>query len=143
MDDADALARLSAARVAVLATVRPEGGPHLVPVTFASLGNRLVSAIDHKPKRTGRLQRLENIRADPRVSLLVHGYDDTWSRLWWVRADGSAAIIDRGVDFEAARAALVEKYVHYRSRSPAGPVIEIAVERVVGWESSPGEAIGT
>ena len=41
-----------------------------------------------KPKKSSRLQREDNLEADPRGALLVEHWDaDDWSRLWWVRAD--------------------------------------------------------
>ena len=55
-----------------------------------STATRLYSAVDHKPKRSRALQRLENIAANPAVSLLVDDYAEDWSKLWWVRADGTA-----------------------------------------------------
>ncbi|MDP9296456.1 MAG: pyridoxamine 5'-phosphate oxidase family protein, partial [Actinomycetota bacterium] len=48
--------RLAGGRVAHLATVRPDGGPHVVPIVFALEGDRLYTAIDDKPKRTRGLQ---------------------------------------------------------------------------------------
>jgi PPOX class probable F420-dependent enzyme len=66
--------RFAEARVAHLATVRPDGAPHLVPIVFALEDDRVYTAIDDKPKRTRELQRLANIAADPRVSVLVDSY---------------------------------------------------------------------
>ena len=43
MDDHEARRRFAAARVARLATTRPDGTPHVVPVTFAVDGDCLVS----------------------------------------------------------------------------------------------------
>ena len=74
--------RFASARVARLATLQPDGSPHLVPVTFAVDGDALAFAVDAKPKTTQRLQRIRNIERDPRVSLLVDEYADDWSRLW-------------------------------------------------------------
>ena len=71
----DARARFAAAQVARLATVGADGSPHLVAICFAVEGDRIVTAIDHKPKRTTRLRRLANIAANPSVSLLVDHYD--------------------------------------------------------------------
>jgi len=122
--------------VARLATVRPDGAPHLVPVTFAVLGDVVATAVDHKPKRTRDLQRLANVAAEPRVSLLADHYDDDWERLWWVRADGAAAVVDVDVDVSAAAPAieaLVARYPAYRDRPPEGPVILVTVERWTGW----------
>ena len=42
VNQADAEQRFALARVAHLATVRPEGGPHLVPWTFALVDGRIV-----------------------------------------------------------------------------------------------------
>jgi len=90
----DARRRVAEARVARLATVRPDGAPHLVPVTFALLDDdRVVTAVDAKPKTTQHLQRLVNISAEPRVGLLVDHYDDDWQQLWWVRLDGTARVV--------------------------------------------------
>src|SRR5688500_15454960 len=78
------------ARVARLATRNPSGEIDLVPVVFALLGgDRLVTAVDQKPKTTRRLQRLADVEHDPRVTVLIDHYDDAdWTALWWVRLHG-------------------------------------------------------
>ena len=87
--------RLSAARHAVLTSVTPGGRPHAVPIVFALDGDdRLVTAVDVKPKSTSDLQRLRNIQAHPWVAVLAERYDEDWSRLWWVRVDGVAHVLD-------------------------------------------------
>jgi len=86
--------RFAAARVARLATADRDGRPHIVPIVFALDGDRIYSAVDQKPKRTTALRRLANVAANPNVSLLVDDYDDDWDRLWWVRADGRATVLD-------------------------------------------------
>ena len=58
--------RFASAAVARLATVRPDGAPHLVPVVFAMAGDVVWFAVDAKPKRTTQLQRLTNPRAQVR-----------------------------------------------------------------------------
>jgi PPOX class probable F420-dependent enzyme len=126
----DPWARLASARVARLAT----SAPRIVPVTFAIAGETIYHAVDHKPKATRQLARLDDLRADPRASLLVDHYDDAdWTRLWWVRADGTARILD---DAPEAIDLLVEKYAQYRERRPEGPVIALDVQRIKGWEAS-------
>lgn len=129
--------RVADADVARLATVRPDGGPHLVPITFALDGNEVVTAVDDKPKDTRDLQRLANIRHEPRVTVLVDRYDEDWSRLWWVRVDGEARIVDRGDRYERAIDALVDRYPAYRRAAPDGPVIVIAATVWRGWSASP------
>ncbi len=138
MQDDQARARFAATPVARLATVGVDGVPHLVPVCFAVLGDRIVTAVDHKPKRTSRLRRLANIAANPAVCLLVDAYDEVdWTALWWARADGTAQILDpAGPAAAAAVSALVERYPQYRATRPEGPVIEIAVSRWSGWSAA-------
>jgi PPOX class probable F420-dependent enzyme len=127
--------RVAEARVGRLATTA-EGGPHLVPVCFVLEGDRLYSAVDEKPKRTRRLKRLDNIRSHPWVSLLVDHYEEDWSRLWWVRLDGKAEILEGGPEHDHALALLMEKYAQYRLEPPRGPVISIVVERWRGWSAA-------
>lgn len=121
------------ARVAYLATVRPDGSPHLVPVAFALDGDRLLSAVDAKPKRHARLARLDNVVAEPRVCLLADGWDEDWSRLWWVRADGDARV--RELDAQASRL-LARRYPQYAAAPPPGPLVEVAVSRWSGWRAT-------
>jgi PPOX class probable F420-dependent enzyme len=135
MDDATARARVGAARVGELATVRADGTPHVVPVCFALVGGTVVTAVDAKPKSTGGLRRLDNVRAHPHASLLVHEYaDDDWTRLWWVRVDGNAEVLADGPRHHAAIAALVAKYPQYRETPPPGAVIELTPTRWATWE---------
>ena len=129
----DARDRLAAARVARLATVDGSGQPHLVPVTFAVLGERIVIAVDHKPKRTTDLRRLRNIRANPRVAVLADHYEEVWDRLWWARAEGTARILDDGAEWAGALHRLADRYPQYRERPPDGPVIVVDVSRWTGW----------
>jgi PPOX class probable F420-dependent enzyme len=129
----EARARFEAAGVARLATVRRDGAPHVVPIVFALDGDRLAFAVDDKPKRTRELRRLENIEFQPRVSILVDHYEEAWGRLWWVRADGQAAVargeavIGRAIDLLAA------KYEPYRRRRPPGPVVVVDIDAWRFW----------
>jgi PPOX class probable F420-dependent enzyme len=123
------------ARVARLATVDPSGRPHVVPICFAVRGDLLWTAVDAKPKRTRELARLRNIRAEPRVEVLVDHYDDDWRRLWWVRLRGTARIVDA---VEPVRL-LQEKYRQYREQPPEGPVIEVRIEEQRAWTTEASE----
>ncbi len=108
-----------------------------MPITFAVVGQAIVHAVDHKPKRTRALRRLDNIAANPAVSVLADHYDEDWDALWWVRADGRARVVKAGSEMgTAAIAALVERYAPYRATPPVGPVIVVAVERWSGWVAS-------
>lgn len=138
MTPADARHRFAAARVARLATADVSGRPHLVPLVFAVDGDTIYSAVDHKPKRTAALRRLSNIASNPRVSLLADVYDDEdWSRLWWVRADGTARVHEAQSQHGARGILLLrDRYLQYADRPPQGPVIAIEVERWSGWAAT-------
>jgi PPOX class probable F420-dependent enzyme len=135
MNDEEMRERVSAARVGRLATVNASGAPHLVPFCFALDGDVVYSAVDAKPKRTQRLQRLQNAAREPRVSVLVDHYEDDWDRLWWVRLDGRAHELPAGLEAERATDLLAAKYPQYRERPPPGPVLRIDVERWRGWRA--------
>lgn len=132
------LRRVGEARVARLATVGPDGSPHLVPICFVLDRDTLVSAVDAKPKRSRELRRLANVRARPVATVLVDHYDDgDWTRLWWVRLRGPARILDPGGEEEArAIGLLVAKYRQYREVPPAGPVLAVTLAERRGWEAS-------
>ncbi|MFE5812328.1 TIGR03668 family PPOX class F420-dependent oxidoreductase [Streptomyces sp. NPDC056479] len=141
----EARERFATASVARLATVDPEGRPHLVPVVFAASGDEIVTAVDGKPKRSRGLKRLHNIAVRPAVCLLADEYDGDWDRLWWVRADGGARILPPDAPEEAARGEYAEaiellrgKYPQYRQEPPTGPVIVITVLHWSGWRAAPG-----
>ncbi|HJU51554.1 MAG TPA: TIGR03668 family PPOX class F420-dependent oxidoreductase [Acidimicrobiia bacterium] len=125
---------LDLARVATLATINPDGSPHLVPIVYALVGERLVTAVDQKPKRDPNLARLRNIRADPRVSVLAHHYAEGWHHLWWVRVDGHAKIVAEDAE---AITALMSRYPQYSHYQITGPVISVAIEGIRVWMASP------
>jgi PPOX class probable F420-dependent enzyme len=120
--------------VATLATINPDGSPHIIPIVYAIVGDRLVTAVDQKPKRDPNLARLRNIRADPRVSVLAHHYAEGWHHLWWVRVEGHANVVSE--DAEAV-AALKARYSQYSQYEVTGPVISVAIERIRVWMADP------
>ena len=144
----EARRRVAAASVARLATITPDGRPHIVPIVFALDGDRIYSIVDLlKPKASTSLARLRNIEANPEVSVLVDGYSDDWEQLWWVRADGSAEVAGEGPDWEHAITLLRAKYPRYLDAGPGfGPATIVDVARWIGWsaggqaDSAPGDA---
>jgi PPOX class probable F420-dependent enzyme len=139
MDDGPAWRRLKEARIGRLATADPGGLPHVVPVVFAVSGRTLYWAVDHKPKRSRRLKRLDNIRANPNVEVVVDHYEDDWDRLWWVRATGTARVVVDGDERRHALEALAHKYEQYRQSAPEGTVVAIDVTRVTSWVGAPSD----
>lgn len=144
MGEFDPRASFRRSPVARLATVTPDGLPHLVPVVFAVEwdgadgpgGTEIVyTAVDAKPKTTQRLRRLANIEHNPRASLLVDHYGDDWTQLWWVRADGVATIHRDDEQMHTGYQLLRAKYAQYQSVPLNGPVIAVAVRRWSSWHA--------
>jgi PPOX class probable F420-dependent enzyme len=133
----EARRRFGAARVGHLATADAAGVPHVVPFVFALDQETVYWAVDHKPKRSPRLRRLENIRVNPHAEAVVDHFDERWSRLWWVRASGRAREVEDPNERTHALESLAEKYPQYRDRPPDGPVVAIDVDVWSSWEASP------
>ncbi len=133
MTAAEARERLAGASVARLASVGPGGEPHVVPICFVLGGETIYHVIDAKPKRDVEPARLRNLRERPAAAVLADHYEDDWTRLWWVRGDGRARILERGDD-EAERAIglLAERYPQQRA---VGPVVAVDVARWSGWSA--------
>ena len=134
LDEDTCRQRMGSAPVARLATLRPDGTPRLVPITFAVVDGLVCSAVDRvKPKSGKRLARLRDVDRDPRVELLADVYDDDWSRLWWVRLDATAAEHTGGELRGRALDALQRKYPPYRDERPDGPVLVLTPTAWTGW----------
>jgi PPOX class probable F420-dependent enzyme len=133
----EARARFATVPVARLGTADGHGRPHVVAVTFAVDGDRIYTAVDQKPKSGTALKRLRNVGENPVVTVLADHYSDDWDTLWWVRADGRAAILTDQPRMAAPLRLLADRYWQYRQAPPAGPVLEVTVERWSGWTATP------
>jgi hypothetical protein len=140
LDEEVSRSRLGAHVHGVFCTLHPERGPDPQPVVYAVTDDGYVGVpIDKvKPKRSSRLQREDNLAADPRGSLLVEHWDaDDWSRLWWVRADCEhvpdppAAVVD---DLADRLADTVPQYAD----KPFHRVLVCRIVKVTGWSASEG-----
>jgi PPOX class probable F420-dependent enzyme len=143
-------------RTATLATISDTGQPRLVPICFvlaapdpAEPSAILYSPLDEKPKRGADVRDLARVRdivGRPEVTLLFDRWDEDWSRLAWLRARGTASLVEPGADAEAHAAtvdALRAKYPQYRGHAiDALPMLRIAIAEVVSWEASPGSSEG-
>jgi PPOX class probable F420-dependent enzyme len=132
----EARARFAAVSVARLGTADAQGRPHVVVVTFAVDGDTVYTAVDQKPKSSSNLKRLRNVAENPRVTMLADYYSDDWDKLWWVRADGRAAILDDQRQMAGPLRLLADRYWQYREAPPAGPVLAVTVERWSGWAAA-------
>jgi PPOX class probable F420-dependent enzyme len=137
----EALRRAAAADHAILGTVRAGRGPDLVPVCFAIDGDHVAIPIDRvKPKRTTDVQRVRNLAADARATLLVEAWDAAdWSRLWWVRlrleAAGAAGRANRLVQL------LRDRYPQYRTTS-FETLLTFRIVDVSGWAAAEDDRSG-
>jgi PPOX class probable F420-dependent enzyme len=132
----EARARFVAVPVARLGTADAQGRPHVVVVTFAVDGDTVYTAVDQKPKSSSNLKRLRNVVENPRVTMLADHYSDDWDELWWVRADGRAAILDDQPHMAGPLRLLADRYWQYLKAPPAGPVLAVTVERWSGWAAT-------
>jgi PPOX class probable F420-dependent enzyme len=135
MDQFDARERFASSPVAQLATAGADSVPHLVPIVFAVSHDVIYTAVDAKRKSSHRLRRMANIEANPTVSLIVDHYDEDWSQLWWVRADGTAEIHYSGEEMATGYFELRRKYSQYQRIALDGPVIAVTVARWSGWQA--------
>ncbi len=108
-----------------------------MPVVFVWVEPHLYTPLDRKRKRSGdprALRRAKDIEANGRVSVIVDRWDEDWSRLEWVRVDGTAEILDEGAERDLAAAALLVKYPQYHELPlEACPVVKVTAERVTEW----------
>ena len=110
----------------------------MVPIVFVWAEPHLYTPLDRKPKSValGELQRARDIEMNGRVSVVVDEYAEDWSRLAWVRVDGTAEILESGEERDRAAAALTEKYPQYRTLTLDGcPIVKVTAERVSEWHA--------
>jgi PPOX class probable F420-dependent enzyme len=131
---------ISRARVGRLATVDENGHPFVVPICYAFDGEHIYSPIDEKAKLADiyRLKRLRNIKANPRVSLVIDEYTEDWSGLSYLLVSGIAEIIgpEGPASTEHTRAVrlLRKKYEQYEMMAiDTRPMIKITPTRIKEW----------
>ncbi len=134
MTKSEAWEHVSEARHGVLGTLHPDRGVDLVPVVYAIDDDHtiLIPVDTVKAKTSIRLQRLENIRNNPRLTLLVEHYDDDWSRLWWVRVNGDASEATAD-DVGRFVPLLADRYPQYADPASIAGGIVIRPADVTGW----------
>jgi PPOX class probable F420-dependent enzyme len=132
---------LESERVGRLGLLDLDGGPRVLPVTYAVAEGRIWSAIDQKPKRAGEPARVRFLRRDPRAALTVDRYSDDWEELAWVQVLGRVSIVevDEG---RAGLEALSAKYQQYREAAPPGPLLALRPERYLWWRAADPESRG-
>jgi PPOX class probable F420-dependent enzyme len=133
---------LEAHRHGHLATTGADGAPHVIPVCYALDDAGVYFVADEKPKRrpARTLQRLANLRENPRAALVVDEYDDDWTRLAWVLVRGPAAVLTDPAAHAAALRLLRARYAPYRAMAlddpAAHPVVRLEPARVTMWRAA-------
>jgi len=138
---AEQLKFLHSQRVAHLATADAAGHPHVVPICYAIIGDKVYFTIDEKPKkRPTKLKRLRNLQENPFAALVVDRYDEDWSRLAWVMLQGRAEILKSGPEHDMAQAKLRARYPQLAAmRIEELPVVAIRMDHVAGWGRLEGD----
>jgi len=137
LTETEALRRLASHDHGTLATVHPDRGVDAVPVVYAVTNGFVGVPIDRvKPKSSFRLQREQNLEADPRAALLIERWDrDDWSKLWWVRAELRHEVSPASDLIASLAAQLSEAFMHYQDQPFAGMLV-LRIEAVSGWSAS-------
>src|SRR6185295_467920 len=125
--------------VARMATSDALGQPAVIPICYVFDGDRIYVALDEKPKSVPdhELKRVRNIRANPRVAIVVDEYSEDWSKLVYVLISGVAEIIsfdENASEHRSAVELLRDKYPQYRSmKLDERPIISITPTRIKHW----------
>ena len=122
---------IEGARVAHLATTRPDGTPHVIPISPVLDLDRLVFATERDTSK------VRNIEANPLVAVCFDEYHEDWTQLKQVILYGSAYFIETGMEFLRDRNLLYEKFPQYETEAPieesTSLIVEIEVERASTW----------
>lgn len=139
---------IASARRAILATIRPDGEPRLVPICFVladaadDLGRAILyTPLDEKPKVSPDprdLGRVRDLLVLPAATVLVDRWSEDWTQLGWVRLSGRARLLEPEPhevhEHAVAIVMLRAKYPQYADQHLEGrPIIRISIDRVQRW----------
>ena len=101
------------------------------------------SALDEKPKAVANprdLARVRDIAERPRVALLVDRWSEDWTRLAWLRLEGTATLLEStdmtASEHSGAVGLLRARYPQYATHNlEQRPIIRAAIDRVSGWHA--------
>lgn len=118
-------------RVCRVATVNPEGVPHLVPVCHALADGKIYFGSGNDGRK------VKNLEANPNCTVTVDLYAEDWTYLKGVMVQGRAAIIAKGPRFRKARAQLYRKYPPYETDAALDEkdsvIVEVTPTSVFSW----------
>ena len=118
-------------RVCRVATVNPEGLPHLVPVCAVVADGRIYFGSGDDARK------VKNLQANPRIAVTVDLYSDDWAHIKGVLVQGQAKLIERGPRFRKIRTLLYRKYPQYPTDAAIeesdSVVVEVTPSAVFSW----------
>lgn len=125
MSDEEIAAFLERQRTATVATIGPDGYPHLVAMWYGLIDGRVY--IETKAKS----QKAVNLRRDPRIACSVEA-GDSYDQLRGVAIEGTATLIEDTTDAEywAAAVSVFERYQAPYSEEMR-PVVETMMHKRV------------
>ena len=132
----DELDLLSRTRVGRLATADKSGQPHVIPIVFATDGEKLYTPLDKKPKRMApnQLKRVRNLIENPRLAFVVDHYEEDWSKLAWVLVRATGQLVESGEEYEVGLQLLEKKYPQYEGMPLTDqPLIVITPFDITSW----------
>ena len=119
------------ARVSRVTTVSAEGVPHAVPVCHVLAGQKLYFGSGDDATK------VRNLKANPRITVIVDEYSDHWDGLKGAMVQGRARLIERGPRFSRIRDLLYEKYPQYPKEAALATsdsvIVEVSPLRVFTW----------
>ena len=111
----DELAYLAEPRLGRLATIGPDGLPHIVPLSWSY--NPALDTIDIGGRDFARTRKFRNVQANPRVALVIDDVVPPWQpRAVMVRGSAEALQDAAGADGERL-----------------GPIIRVHPTEVISW----------
>lgn len=117
---------INAHEICRLATCSKNEGPHVVPVTYASVDGTFYIATDYKTKK------LQNIQQDNRVALVIDAYKPNRAIL----IHGKAAIIERGTEFRRLYTLFHRRFAWVRAdpwKENEAPFLKIVALKKSSW----------
>jgi PPOX class probable F420-dependent enzyme len=140
----EAWARLAAAHVGIVTTMRRDGMPIATPMWFNVIDDAVYFGTPSKSKKAARL------RNNPKVAFLVEG-GKRWAELWAVHLTGTAVVVDVADTIARFAAMSAEKYAgfstprseypedtrkFYEARDERTHYRIDAEERFISWDNS-------
>ncbi len=139
--DKKILKSINSARVGHLATSACNLQPYVTPVVYIAHQNNIFVPLDDKPKTISvkDLKRVKNIEENPKVSFLVHHYDEDWTKLWFVMITGYATLVNGTSEqsrpkLKTIHDKFLSKYSQYNKISIGNFYIRIRIVKTVYWK---------